>query len=78
MEVDHAELLTLLERELDLDPGDLTETTTMAETEMWDSLAHLRLCMALEGEYAVTIPMELVGELTSVSAIISFLADAHE
>ena len=49
--------------------------STPADVELWDSLGHLRVCMALEERYGVQIPMEEVGELQSVPAILKYLAD---
>jgi acyl carrier protein len=42
----------------------------------WDSLRHLELVLALEGEFGVRVPSDLMLELTSVDAIETFLADA--
>jgi len=75
MHVDAEDLLAILTRELDLDEGDITEESTAADVELWDSLGHLRVCMALEERYGVQIPMEEVGELQSVPAILKYLAD---
>ncbi len=75
MHVDVEDLLAILTRELDLDEGDITEESTAADVELWDSLGHLRVCMALEERYGVQIPMEEVGELQSVPAILKYLAD---
>jgi citrate synthase len=39
----------------------------------WDSLNHVTLMLSLEEEYGVTIPDDLVVELTSVRAIREFI-----
>ena len=72
--VDMDELLDLIGRELDLDEGEITATSTMDEVDGWDSLGHLRVCMAMEARYGLRIPMERVPELRSVPAIVDLVA----
>jgi len=76
MQVDVEDVLAILKRELDLDEGDITAESTATDVEFWDSLGHLRACMALEERYGIEIPMEDIGELQSVPAIVKYLADA--
>jgi acyl carrier protein len=71
--VNLADVLELLAGELDLDDGEIGARSTMDDVENWDSLGHLRVCMALEAHYGVKIPMERVPELTSVPAILALL-----
>ncbi|CAB4561744.1 MAG: hypothetical protein F2534_09385 [Actinobacteria bacterium] len=73
MSVDVNAILELMVAELDLDEGEIEPTSTMDEVENWDSLGHLRVCMALEAAHGVKIPMEKVPELVSVPAIVAFL-----
>jgi acyl carrier protein len=54
----------------------MTVDASMDDVENWDSLAHLRVCMALEDQFGISIPLETVGELTSVEAIVAFLEAA--
>ncbi len=68
--IDVDELLDLIGRELDLDPGEIGPESTMDEVDGWDSLGHLRLCMAMEARYGIRIPMERVPELRSVPALV--------
>ena len=72
--VDVADVLSVLYRELDLDEGDIGPASTSDEVENWDSLGHLRVCLALEDRYGVTIPMAQVPQLCSVPAIVTFLS----
>ena len=76
MHVDVEDVLAILTRELDLDEGDITEESIAADVELWDSLGHLRVCMALEERYGIAIPMEDIAELQSVPAIVKYLADS--
>ena len=48
--------------------------STSTDVEFWDSLGHLRVCMALEERYGIEIPMEDIAELQSVPAIVTYLA----
>lgn len=73
MSVNLAEVLDLLAAELDLDTSDIDATSTTESVENWDSLGHLRVCMALEARFAIKIPMEQVSDLTSVRAILTLL-----
>lgn len=76
MKISEDDVLRLMTRELDLDDGEIDGTSTMDQVENWDSLSQLRLCMAIEAQFGVSIPVERVSELTSVAAISSFLANA--
>ena len=63
----------LIERELDLDPGEVGPQTTRDGCRYWDSLAHLRLCMALEGEFGTRFSSTDLHSLSSVSDILEAL-----
>jgi hypothetical protein len=52
-----------------LEPG-----AGMGVTRGWDSLAHVNLILALEDWAGVSVPPELMGELTTVEAIAAHLA----
>jgi acyl carrier protein len=41
----------------------------------WDSMAHIGLILALQKEFAISIPSVDAIELTSVKSIIQYLAD---
>lgn len=41
----------------------------------WDSVAQVKLMMALEGRLNVEIPAELFGELTSIAKIVRWLEE---
>ena len=73
MKASISDILSLLTRELDLDEGEISESSTSEQIENWDSLAHLRVCMAIEDRFNVSIPMETISELRSVQAIVEFL-----
>jgi acyl carrier protein len=66
-------VIVLIQRELDLPEGTVTTDTTNADVESWDSLGHLRICMALEAEFGRSFELEQLGELTSVERIVAAL-----
>lgn len=74
MSVDVADVLAVITSELDLDEGEVTAESTIDDVENWDSLGHLRVCMALEQRFGVKIPMEEIADLRSVPAIVSKLS----
>jgi len=67
------QVLSMIQRELDLDTGDIDASSSRESTEFWDSLGHLRVCLALEGEFGIKIPMDAVERLGSVASIVQFL-----
>lgn len=74
--VDVADVLAVITSELDLDEGEVTAESTIDDVENWDSLGHLRVCMALEQRFGVKIPMEDIADLRSVPAIVAKLSAA--
>lgn len=76
MSVDVADVLAVITSELDLDEGEVTAESTIDDVENWDSLGHLRVCMALEQRFGVKIPMEDIADLRSVPAIVAKLSAA--
>lgn len=47
----------------------VTELTSMDTLDEWDSLAHMNLIIALEEEFAVSVPDEDAANMTSVELI---------
>ena len=74
MSVDVADVLAVITTELDLDEDEVTADSTIDDVENWDSLGHLRVCMALEQRFGVKIPMEDIADLRSVPAIVAKLS----
>ena len=52
---------------------DVTDALEFNGIPQWDSLNHVALMLAIEGEYGVSIPDDLMVELTSVRAIRAFI-----
>jgi acyl carrier protein len=66
-------VVAIVERELDRDAGEVNPDSTANDVEGWDSLGHLRVCMAIESAFSVSIPMDDVADLMSVPALVAFL-----
>ena len=47
-------------------PGSLSFETTLGSIPEWDSMAHLRLVMAVQSKYGVEIPFAEVTNVTSL------------
>lgn len=56
-------------------PGELSPDAGMGRTRGWDSLAHVNMILALEQWAGVGVPPELMGELTTVEALASWLRE---
>jgi acyl carrier protein len=52
-----------------IDASGLTDADSTQTIGEWDSLNHLNLILALEGEFGVQFEAEEIPELTSVAAI---------
>ena len=66
-----AELTAFLAQALGL--GNLDPDGGMGRTRGWDSLAHVNLMLDLEQWAGVRIPAEMMGQLTTVTAIADHL-----
>ena len=54
-------------------PETITRDTVREECPKWDSLANLKLMLALEDAFGVTFTVEQIAELSSVHAILDHL-----
>ncbi|MGV3658744.1 MAG: acyl carrier protein [Prosthecobacter sp.] len=50
---------------LGIESGSVSDATVPDNTPQWDSLAHLRLVMAVEEEFGISIPAEQVLDMVS-------------
>jgi acyl carrier protein len=55
--------------------GKFTEDLSIDNVPGWDSMAHVGLILALQKEFAISIPPADALELTSVSNIIKYLVN---
>jgi len=54
---------------------DITEETQIKDVEEWDSLKHLQIIMEIEDKFKVRIPLEKVGEISSVKDLYDITVD---
>ena len=64
-----APLREVVANALQIDPARVTDDLDFDSAPEWDSVRHITLILALEGEYGVTISDDDVVELTSYPAI---------
>lgn len=68
------ELITLIAMTLGVDSAALNQETKSGDIPQWDSLGHLRVCMAIEDRFKVSIPATEIQDLDSVAALHAKLA----
>ncbi len=73
MNIELETLIEVIADALEVPAGELTANSTSEDLQQWDSLAHLRVCMAIEERYGVSIEMERIPELDSVSKLATYL-----
>ena len=66
----------IVSRELRVPRDSIDRSTTSADVENWDSLGHLQVCMAIEGEFGLTLELDLLPELDSVEAIVRHISSS--
>ncbi len=59
----------------ELDEQEINENASTENIEVWDSLKHMNLIMAIESELGVEIDDEVIGEMTSYQKILSVLQE---
>ena len=52
-----------------VDVAEITDDLSAANFERWDSLAHMNLLVALEEEFDIRFPDEMLGDLASVKLV---------
>ena len=71
--IDVEEFLEVIRKVLGRD--DITEETQIKDVEEWDSLKHLQIIMEIEDRFKVRIPLEKVGEISSVKDLYDITVD---
>lgn len=64
-----SEVAALVASVLNLPVTSVGPTASSQTLPQWDSLAHLRICMAFQEKYSVEMGMETIAEATSVSKL---------
>lgn len=67
--MENLKLKQIMSTVFDVPIEDITEDASTDTIENWDSLRHLNLILALEEEFAITIPDEEVGNLVNYKLI---------
>ncbi|MBC2601212.1 acyl carrier protein [Puniceicoccus vermicola] len=68
-------LQTIFRDVLDDDELVLTEEFSQADSEDWDSVATVQIALAVEENFGVNLPTQLVGNLTSVRQLLDHLPE---
>ncbi len=68
-------VLEILEDVLGVAPEEVTEETSAADVDRWDSLHHLRLITAIEDELGISFTMEEVESLKNVGDLNRLVRD---
>ena len=71
--IDVEEFLEVIRKVLGRD--DITEETRIKDVKEWDSLKHLQIIMEIEDRFKVRIPLEKVGEISSVKDLYDITVD---
>lgn len=64
-----AKIIEVMAQILNIDPGEINESSSMDTIEAWDSLKHMKLVIVLEQELGVEFDDEEVVELLSFRLI---------
>ncbi len=67
-------LRTLVATHLDVDPGRLLPTARLAEDLCVDSLDAVELTMVLEDEFDITLPDELVADMSTYGDVVEVVS----
>jgi len=59
--------------DVDLEAGEITETTTAKDIEEWDSLSHIRLVVSVERKFGVKFSNSEIESLKTVGDLVSLL-----
>lgn len=70
-------LESVISSALGIAPSRITETLAYQDIAEWDSMNHVTLMLAIEKAYATKISNRSVSQLTSVSALRTFVAQLH-
>jgi len=63
---------------LGLAPGKVDAGTSMSTCSAWDSLRHFEVILAVEGEFGVRFPIDVIPELVSIAELCRQLAAAAD
>ena len=64
-----ARLASVIERTFDLPKGSVGADARLGQTPRWDSLGHIELILAIEGEFGVRVRTDQVRGLTTFALL---------
>lgn len=67
-------VIGVVARTLDVPESSLSSGTKSTDIPQWDSLGHLRICMALEETFGIKVGLEEMEQMQTVDAIIRKLS----
>ncbi len=62
-------IIELIERNLNLESGTITEDTRIEDVEGWDSLAHVLIIGDLDADLGISIPLDQAIEIKTVAEL---------
>lgn len=65
----HERVCRIVASTLGLATGDVDRATSMSTCPAWDSLRHFEVVLAVENEFGVRFPMDVIPELISVAEL---------
>lgn len=68
-------LVSIFRQVFDDDELEISETTTAADVEDWDSLSHITLIVACEKEFGLKMSPKEIGNLKNVGEMLALLVD---
>ena len=68
----------VMEKSLGVLEGAITDNTQQEDIYEWDSINHIRMIVAFEREFDITIPDEQVSNMISFKLIESVIRECHE
>ena len=78
--MDHSDVLArvteIVRDTLDDDDIDLTAGTVAADVPGWDSLAHIRIMVAVEQAFRIRLKTDQITSLKDVGSLVSLIAQA--
>jgi acyl carrier protein len=67
-------LIDSVSRACNIEPEDITQETSQANTPTWDSLAQLKLVFEIEDAFGVRLSSQEIPEVTSITRLQEVLA----
>lgn len=66
-------VLELFQDIFDYNSINISVETSQDDVKDWDSIGHIRLILALEQEFNISIPLEAAVQLNNIKAIVKYL-----